>query len=129
MKKLTLILFLTLISSSSLFSQEITEDVEFLKANLFLQNAVITYEEIYNNQNEDFRKKIEDIKSNINLANKHYFNLKHKNYENEIFATFVDNLQVLEKCIELLESNDPTWTLGYTLAKLNLQDFVNNELN
>lgn len=128
MKKFTLILFLTLISSSNLFSQEITEDVEFLKANLFLQNAVLTFEEIYNNQNEDNSNKIEGIKSNINSANRHFFNLKHKDYNGETFKTFEDNLLALEKCVELLKSNDPTWALLWYLIKVRRQEFINDEL-
>ncbi len=130
MKKAFFLFLITLGSSNIVSSQDLMSNPDFLKANLYMQNTVILFDEVYNapNQNEEGKSKLDLLQANIEKAQNHYMQVKRTNPEGEIFKTFEQNIQVLEKSKELLEENDESWALAYSLVKLNLQDFVNEEL-
>mgnify|MGYP002795206515 CR=1 FL=1 len=111
-------------------SQELMSNPAFLKANLYMQNSIILFDEIYNasNQREEGKKKLDILQANIDKANKFYLRVKQTNPEGEMFKTFEENFQTIKKSKELLEENDGSWAFAYTLVKLNLQDFLNDEL-
>ncbi len=130
MKKVVFLFLIALGSSNIMSAQELMSNPDFLKANLYMQNSIILFDEIYNaaNQNEEGQSKMNVLQANIDKANKFYLRVKQTNPEGEMFKTFEENFQTIKKSKELLEENDGSWAFAYTLVKLNLQDFLNDEL-
>lgn len=123
MKKIFLLTLLIAVSVfSKLQAQNLKNDCEFFKSTTLIYHAVSLFDEANNGETADI---LPSLKIDINKIDAMYKSLIVK-YPNDkdlkIFTMWVD---VTKKSYHLLREDDSTWQLAYSLLKIDLKDFVN----
>ena len=69
-------------------------------------------------------KSIPILSKNLVKLKSEFSEIKTKYSTDEDFKEFENWVLVLEKSLESLKKDDSVWQMGYTLVKLNLNDFM-----
>ncbi len=133
-KNIIIMLIFSASLTQNLFSQNLSSNVNFLKATNNLWSATYSFENVMksNNQSEERLTALPLLKNNIESARKYFVEINSK-YPNDKDLKQLDLwIKTMEKSYENLNSNkwnsDPLWQMGFTLINMDLMDFVNGKL-
>jgi len=130
MKRNLLILTIFIIASfSKLNAQNLKNDNQFLKSTALMYATIDLFNNVYksDDRNDAKNENISLIQTNTNKISNFYNSLK-VNFTNDTdFKEYELWVQTITKSTEMLKNDDDTWMLGFTLIKMNINDFVNSK--
>lgn len=109
--------------------QNLKNDVVFFKSTTFVYSSLNSFEEIYNADDQKTVKKemLPILQKNVSKLSSLYEEVKQKYSNDTDFKEFELWIQAISQSYEYLKNNDDTWMLGFTLIKMNVNDFVNSK--
>ncbi len=125
MKKISLILILSVVLFAKASAQNLKNDCEFFKSTSFILTSINAIDEVLNsnNKNTDLKKLIPILETNNTKIEKSYQILKLK-YSNDIdFVAYENWCLLIKKSSKMLKESDPIFELGLELIKVDLKDF------
>lgn len=126
------LLFSTILVIASFISvnaQQLKNDVNFLKSTTLIYSTLNVFDEVYRADNRDETKKnnFTQIATNTEKIKEYFKKLKVDFANDTDFKEYELLVQTITKSTEMLKNDDDTWMLGFTLIKMNINDFVNSK--
>ncbi len=126
MKKSILLLIFSALFTISLNAQELKTTGSFYKTTTNILTAINTFDEV-NNGDLEKETAIFRIEKNLNAINPNYDLAKEKLPNDEDFKEFELWVLTIRKSFEMLKEDDPTYSFGCSLIKMNIYDFMNSK--
>ncbi len=124
MKKISMIAILFVMAVfSGVNAQNLKNDCKFQKSVNLIYSSIYQYDEVKRDDLET-SKSIPILSKNLVKLKSEFSEIKTKYSTDEDFKEFENWVLVLEKSLESLKKDDSVWQMGYTLVKLNLNDFM-----
>lgn len=121
MKTLVTLLFVFCVLTLS--AQNLKNDCKFQKSVNLIYSSMYQYDEV-KRDNSLANKSIMVLENNLFTLKKLYSDLKDKHSNDEDFKEYENWVLTLDKSLIALQGDDSLWQMGYTLVKLNLNDFM-----
>lgn len=126
MRRSILLLMFSVLFTINLNAQELKNTGSFYKTTTNILTAINSFDEV----NKGYLEKetaITQIEKNLNAINPNYDLVKEKLPNDEDFKEFELWVLTLRKSLEMLKNNEPTYSLGCSLIKMNIFDFMNTK--
>ena len=123
---LFLLLILTVFLNVKLNAQELKNTGAFYKTTTNILIAINTFDEV-NNGGLEKETAILKIDKNLNAINSLFETLKEKYAKDEDFKEYEGWVSGIEKSLEFMKKDEPTYAFMCSLIKLNIYDFVNGK--
>ncbi len=128
-RKILILLVFVVVSFTKLNAQNLKNDNQFLKSTALMYATIDLFNNVYksDDRNDAKNDNISLIQTNTNKIST-FYNLLKVNFDNDIdFKEYELWVQTITKSTEMLKNDDDTWMLGFTLIKMNINDFVNSK--
>ncbi|OWP85000.1 hypothetical protein BWK59_02540 [Flavobacterium davisii] len=129
MKKISLILILSVMLFAKASAQNLKNDCEFYKTTTYLLSSLQTVDSVLKSDNKstDLTKEIPSLKANNSRIQKSYNILKLKYAKDKDFVEFENWCLFSNKIEAMLNKNDQTLEFGLYLVKDGIVYFLNTK--
>lgn len=128
MKKLILFfVFVISLGFTKTNAQNLKNDPEFFKTSTYIYTALGNFDEVYKAEDRDKVRtdKLPLLKRNIEKINVSYNLIKNKYTTDSDFKQFDLWVKGINTYYKMLQEDDETWMLGFSLTKLDILEFYN----